>query len=80
MRNESFKAYVSSLKRDDNTIWKAIKHEKKPTASQPAIRKSQHLQDLGQKATKRKLTYLRNISQKYSLHTTTTPIRKWNKA
>jgi hypothetical protein len=28
MRNESFTVYVSSLKRDDNTIWKPIKHKK----------------------------------------------------
>ena len=40
MWNESFKAYVSSLTRDDNTIWKPIKHKKKPTASQPPIRKN----------------------------------------
>jgi hypothetical protein len=29
MRTESFKAYVSSLKTDDNTNWKPIKHKKK---------------------------------------------------
>ena len=40
MRNESFKAYVSSLRREDNTIWNPIKHKKKPTASQPPIRKN----------------------------------------
>ena len=28
MRNESFKAYVSSLRRDDNTIWNPIKYKK----------------------------------------------------
>jgi len=40
MRNKLFKAYISSLKRDDNTIWKPIKHKKTPTAPQPPIRKN----------------------------------------
>ena len=40
MRNESFKVYVSSLRRDYNTIWNPIKHKKKPTASQLPIRKT----------------------------------------
>jgi len=39
MRNESFKTYVSNLKREDNTIWKPIKNKKKPKISQPPIRK-----------------------------------------
>jgi len=79
MRNESFKAYVSSLKRDDNTIWKPIKHKKKPKVSQTPIRKNSTPPGPWAKSDKEKLTYLWNISQKYSLHTTTAPIRKWNK-
>ena len=40
MRNESFKAYVSSLRREDSSIWKPIKNKRKPTVSQPPIRKN----------------------------------------
>jgi len=40
LRDESFKAYVSSLKRDDSSIWKPIKNRRKPTESQPPIRKN----------------------------------------
>jgi len=29
LRNESFKVYVSSLKRDDSSIWKPIKKQEK---------------------------------------------------
>jgi hypothetical protein len=69
MRNESFKAYVSSLTRDDNTIWKPIKHKKKThSITTSNTQKLKHIQHLGQKVTKKKLTYLRNISQKYSPH------------
>ena len=40
LRNESFKAYVSSLKREDGSIWKPIKTKRKPTVSQPPICKN----------------------------------------
>jgi len=40
LRNESFKAYISSLKREDTSIWKPIKNRRKPTESQPPIRKN----------------------------------------
>jgi hypothetical protein len=63
MRNQSFKAYVSSLKRDDNTIWKPIKHKKNPRHHNLQYSKTQYLQDLGKKVTKKKPTYLRKISQ-----------------
>ena len=39
MRNESFKKYVSNLKREVNSIWKPIKHRGKPKTTSPAIRK-----------------------------------------
>ena len=35
----SFTTSVSNLKRDDNSIWKAIKNKKKPQTSLPPIRK-----------------------------------------
>ena len=40
LRKKSFKAYVSSLKREDSSIWKPIKNRRKPTESQPPIRKN----------------------------------------
>ena len=40
LRNESFKAYVSRVKREDRSIWKPIKNRRKPTESQPPIRKN----------------------------------------
>jgi hypothetical protein len=40
MRNTSFAAYVSSLNRDDNSIWRAIKSKKKPQTSLPPNRKN----------------------------------------
>jgi len=40
LRNESFKAHVSSLKREDSSIWRPIKNRRKPTESQPPIRKN----------------------------------------
>ena len=79
LRNESFKAYVSSLRREDSSIWRPIKNRRNPTESHSPIAKNTILRDLGQKATRKKLTYLRNTSQKCSLHTTTIKIRKWNK-
>ena len=39
MRNASFTTYVSTLKRDDNSIWKPIKNRKTPQTSIPPIRK-----------------------------------------
>jgi len=40
MRNTSFAAYVSSLNRDDNSIWRAIKSKNKPQTSLPPNRKN----------------------------------------
>ena len=39
MRNESFKKYVSDLKRHDYSIWKPINNKNKPKTTQPPIRK-----------------------------------------
>ena len=38
--NASFTAYVSSLKRDDYSIWKLLKSRKKPQTLLPPIRKN----------------------------------------
>jgi len=38
MRNESFKKYVSNLKREDNPIWKPIKNWRKPKTTSHPIR------------------------------------------
>jgi len=38
MRNAFFTAHVSTLKRDDHSIWKPIKSRKKPKSSLPPIR------------------------------------------
>jgi hypothetical protein len=35
MRNESFKKYVSNLKREDISIWKHIKNRRKPKTTSP---------------------------------------------
>jgi len=43
LRNASFTAYVSSLKRDDNSIWKPLKSRKKPRTTLPPIRKNSTL-------------------------------------
>jgi hypothetical protein len=40
MRNASFAAYVSTLKRDDNSIWKPLKSRKNPQTPLPPIRKN----------------------------------------
>ena len=40
MRNASFAAYVTTLKRDDNAIWKPIKTMIKPQTPLPPIRKN----------------------------------------
>jgi len=40
LRNASFSAYVSSLKRDDNSIWKPLKSREKLRTTFPPIRKN----------------------------------------
>jgi hypothetical protein len=40
LRNASFVAYVSSLQRDNNSIWKSLKSKKKPNTPLPPIRKT----------------------------------------
>jgi len=40
LSNASFTAYVSSLKRDDNSIWKPLKSRKKTTNTAPPIHKN----------------------------------------
>ena len=40
LRNASFTAYVSSLKRDDSSIWKPLKSRKKTLTPLPPIRKN----------------------------------------
>jgi hypothetical protein len=40
MRKTYFAAYVSTLKRDDKSIWKPIKTMKKPQTPLPPIRKN----------------------------------------
>jgi len=40
LRNAAFAAYVSSLKRDDNSIWKLLKSRKKPRTPLSTIRKN----------------------------------------
>jgi len=80
LRNELFKAYVSSLKREDSSIWKPIKTGENRPNHNLQYAKILHPRDLGQKATRKKLTYLWNTSQKCSLHKTTTKIKKWNKS
>jgi hypothetical protein len=40
LRIKSFKAYVSSLKREDSSIWKPIKNRRNPKESQPPICKN----------------------------------------
>jgi len=49
LRNASFTAYISSLKRD-KSIWKTLKSRKKPEHS-PRFVKIQHPRDLGPRAT-----------------------------
>jgi len=38
--NKSFKAYISSLKREDSSIWRPIKNRRKPMESHPPIHKN----------------------------------------
>ena len=40
LRNDSFANNVTSLRRDDNSIWKPIKSKKKPQTPLPPIRKN----------------------------------------
>jgi hypothetical protein len=40
LQNASFAAYASSLKRDNNSIWKPLKSRKKPRTPLPLIRKN----------------------------------------
>jgi hypothetical protein len=39
-RNMSFEQYITSLSKDDYTIWKATKKFKRPQISTPPIRKA----------------------------------------
>jgi hypothetical protein len=40
LRNDNFTEYVSQLKSSDNSLWKQLKSRKKPTTTNPPIRKS----------------------------------------
>ena len=40
LRNDSFENYVTTLRRDDNSIWKTIKTRNKPQTPLPPIRKN----------------------------------------
>jgi hypothetical protein len=40
LSNDSFTIYISTLRRDDYSIWKPIKARKNPQTSLPPIRKS----------------------------------------
>jgi len=69
MRNESFKAYVSSLRRDDKTIWNPIKHKKNPTASQLPIRKNSTPPGTWAKSDKEKADlFAEHLSEVFSPH------------
>jgi hypothetical protein len=65
VRNKLFKQYISNLKRDDNYIWKPIKNRTKPTSTSPQYVNTQHLQDHGQKATRKKLIYMLSIFRSF---------------
>jgi len=54
-----------------NSIWK-------PTKNKTQYTNIQHLQNHGQKATRKKLNYLQNIFPKFSLHIIMIRTRKWN--
>jgi hypothetical protein len=56
LRNASFAAYVSSLQRDGNSIWKSLKSRKNMNTTR-SIRKISIGRDPGPKATQKKSSY-----------------------
>jgi hypothetical protein len=70
--NQNFEEYVSKLTRYDNSIWKPIRNLKQPKHDAPPIRKNNA--EPWAKATRRKLTYLRNIYLQFTIPLITTPI------
>jgi len=50
-----------------------------PKQHHPQYANIQHLRDLGQKATRKKLNYLQNIFPMFSHHKIVIKSRKWNK-
>jgi hypothetical protein len=57
LRNASFAAYVSSLKRENNSIWKPLKSRKKPRTPLPRFVKILHPRDPKPRATQKKSSY-----------------------
>ena len=55
--NATISTYVSSLKREDQSIWKPLKSRKKPRKPIPPIRKNSTPRAPGQSATLKKSTY-----------------------
>jgi hypothetical protein len=75
LRNASFTAYVSSLKRDGNYIWKSLKSRKEPSTPLPRFAKIQRPRDHVPRATKKKSNYSQTTLRKSSPLTTTRWIR-----
>jgi len=78
MRNESFKKYVSILKREDNAVWIPIKNRRKPKTTTPPVRKYSKLPGPWAKKDKENPNYLKNIFPNFFLHIMI-KTRKWNK-
>jgi hypothetical protein len=57
LRNDFFANYVSTLRRDDSSIWKPIKSRKKPQTPLPQFVKILYRRGLGPKATQKKSSY-----------------------
>ena len=64
LRNASFTAYVSSLKRDDYSIWKPLKSRKSHEHPSPRSAKILHPQDPGPRATPKKSSSSLPISRR----------------
>jgi len=51
---------------EDNSTWKPIKSREKPKQHHPQYANIQHLRDHGQKATRKRLNYLQDVSEVFS--------------
>jgi hypothetical protein len=72
MRNASFAAYVSTLKRDDKSIWKPIKTIKKPQTPIPPISKNSVTPGPWAKSDKEKVElFVKHLSEVFTQHNNT---------
>jgi len=68
MRNESFEKYVSNLKRQDNSVWKPIRNERKPKSTSPSTPKYSTRPGPCVKSDKEKELFAEHLFEVFSPH------------